>query len=330
MLATSRWLRLLRRFRLYREYELQRWDLKVMGTELARLRYEAGLAGPHVTLPEQPSVAGLTSRSCRQSDIEQDWLRYWCRVLYCYPHYHRKLWEDCFVLQALWENGLLEPGRRGLGFAVGQEWLPSVFARRGIAVMATDLESEDSRAQEWLRTDQHGAGAAKNRLYVEHLLDRETFTRQVRFRAVDMAALPDDLEGPYDFLWSVCAFEHLGTLEKGLFFVERAMRYLRPGGIAVHTTELNLDDTAETVSTGRTVLYQRRHLDALGERLARAGHTMLPLDSTAGEGVLDRYVDLPPFAEERHALGEMHPPHLRLAFRGFPATSVGLIIRAAG
>jgi ABC-type microcin C transport system permease subunit YejB len=43
-------LRLLRRFRPYREYELQRWDLKVVGTEMARLRYEAGLAGPDVPL----------------------------------------------------------------------------------------------------------------------------------------------------------------------------------------------------------------------------------------------------------------------------------------
>ena len=93
-----------------------RWNLKVLGTELARQRYAAGLAGPEAPLPAEPSAIGLGSRLCAQADIEAAWLRHWCGALRAWPRYHRKLWEDCFVIQSLWEAGMLAPGRRGLGF----------------------------------------------------------------------------------------------------------------------------------------------------------------------------------------------------------------------
>jgi hypothetical protein len=44
--------------------------------------------------------------------------------------------------------------------------------------------------------------------------------------------------------------------------------------------------------------------------------------------VLDNYVDLPPFAEAPGPLGALFAPHLRLAYRGYPVTSAGLLIRA--
>ena len=52
---------------------------------------------------------------------------------------HRKIWEFCFIAQALDERGMLARGRRGLGFAVGTEPLPAMFASRGCAIVATDL-----------------------------------------------------------------------------------------------------------------------------------------------------------------------------------------------
>jgi hypothetical protein len=146
-----------------------------------------------------------------------------------------------------------------------------------------------------------------------------------------MRRIPAGLEGRYDFLWSVCAFEHLGTLQRGLDFVVAAMRCLKPGGIAVHTTEYNLDAGSRTIGRGTTVLYQRRHLEALAARLAEAGHAMLPLDEAGPEaqGVMDRFVDLPPYPHHAFPLGPLHQaPHLRLVFRGHAVTSAGIIIRA--
>jgi hypothetical protein len=38
---------------------------------------------------------------------------------------------------------MLQPGRTGLGFAVGAEKLPALFASRGCRITATDLPSDD-------------------------------------------------------------------------------------------------------------------------------------------------------------------------------------------
>lgn len=326
-----------------REQEMLRWTVKVLGADLVQRHYAAGLAGPHVPLPEAPAPVGLTSRSCRQADIEGPWVRHWCRALGTTPFYHRKLWEDCFILQVLWEQGMLEPGRRALGFAVGQEPIPAILASRGVAVLATDIAAGDSRARDWIATGQHGTGT--DPLFRPHLSDRAGFDRLVAFRSVDMDALPPALQdGSRDLVWSACAMEHLGSHERGFAFVEAAMRCLRPGGIAVHTTELNLVEAGETLSQGSTVLFQRRHLATLADRLAARGHRMLPLDhlqpqGTAEEaaqdgpqvvplGIMDQFVDLPPFEDGRVPLGPLSPPHLRLSVAGYPSTSVGIVVMA--
>ena len=323
-----------------REAAVLRASVKALGAELVRQRCEAGLAGPAAELPPEPVCAGLGSRTCRQADIEQDWLRHWCGRLGIWPAYHRKVWEVCFIAQAAWEAGVLAPGGRALGFAVGREALPSLFAAAGMEVVATDLPAGDARAREWRRTGQHagegGEAAAKAALFRPGLIGAEEFGRRVSVRPVDMRRIPPDLlRGGFDLVWSSCAMEHLGSLERGAAFVLDAMRCLRPGGVAVHTTEFNTDSAGGTLRRGTTVLYQRPHLDALASRLGRAGHAMLPLDEALGDGPLDAFVDLPPFAGEglpngaASGAGLAQPPHLRLSIRGFPATSAGIVARAS-
>ncbi|WP_270934706.1 SAM-dependent methyltransferase [Falsiroseomonas oryzae] len=302
-------------------------NTKLLGALLARQAYAEGRAGPGVAAPEHPVLVRLGGRLCRQEDIEAPWLHHWCARLGMVPLYHRKVWEECFVAQALWEAGMLAPGRRALGFAVGRELLPAFAAAQGVQVLATDLARGESRARIWHGTGQHAEGA--DHLFHPHLLPREVFDARVAFRAVDMAAIPDDLRrGGFDALWSVCAFEHLGSLESGLDFVLRAMDCLRPGGIAVHTTEYNLAETGPTLGSGVTVLYQRRHIEALGARLAAAGHQLLPVDFGTGGGVLDGFVDLPPFSAPDGTQPVADTPHLRKTHAEHVVTSIGLIIRA--
>ncbi len=300
---------------------------KQAGAELARQAYAAGLAGPGLPVPDHPELVRLGGRLCRQADIEAPWLRHWCARLQMVPLYHRKVWEECFVAQALWEAGMLAPNRRGLGFAVGRELLPSFLAAQGAAVVATDLDAADRRARGWDRTRQHAAEAA--RLFHPHLVTREDFDALVRFRPADMNAIPAELrQGGFDFLWSVCSFEHLGSIARGLDFVVDAMACLRPGGVAVHTTEYNLDESGGTVERGKTVLFQRRHIEALGARLAAAGHRLLPVDFAPGEDVLDGFVDLPPFNDEAGAQPVPDTPHLALRLGEHRTTSIGIIVRA--
>lgn len=62
---------------------------------------------------------------------------------------HRKSWEYAYITLALAERGMLQEGKRGLGFAVGTEPLPAYFASKGCLVTATDLGVSDTSENEW-------------------------------------------------------------------------------------------------------------------------------------------------------------------------------------
>ncbi len=305
------------------------WNTKVMGSAIARQFYAAGLAGAKVAPQPHPRLARLTGRLARQADMESAWAHHWCGRLGMVPLYHRKVWEECFVAQALWEAGMLAPRRKALGFAVGRELLPALLAGAGAEVLATDLDMEDDRARVWNKTGQHASAA--DALFHPHLVPRADFDARVRLRAVDMNHIPGELRGGgFDCLWSVCSLEHLGSLQAGMDFVVAAMDCLRPGGIAVHTTEFNVEPEGPTIESGATVLYQRRHLDSLGDRLAAAGHMMAPVDYAPGDGVLDRFIDLPPYMDAQGGHPVPDAPHLRLSFGEHVVTSVGFIVKAGG
>ncbi len=267
----------------------------------------------------------LVSQLCRYETLESPAFRSWIHQLGEAPEIHRKRWELAYICQALEERGLIRLGARGLGFAVGAEKLPAFFAVRGCQITATDLAGEDERNEAWAKTGQWvGNAAALNR---DGLCPADVFAERVRYRAVDMNKIPEDLTD-FDFTWSTCSFEHCGSLELGLAFLERQMNCLRPGGLAVHTTEFNLTSNADTVEQGSYVIYRLCDIEAICERLRQSGHKVAPLDLDPGSHELDRYVDMPPYyqsAEEPHG----RVKHLRLALNGFASTSIGLIIEKA-
>jgi hypothetical protein len=269
-------------------------------------------------VPDPHFPPGVRSRICTQSQLAEPWFRAWCEALAEAPRAHRKLWEHAYLAHVLDTLGMLRPGTRGLGFGVGREALVALFAGRGCAIVATDLPPGAEEARAWRNTHQYGDGLEG--LARDSLCDQEQFRELVTWRPVDMRAVPDDLAG-FDFCWSACSFEHLGSLEAGMHFVERSVATLGPGGVAVHTTEYNLTSDQATVDAGPTVLYRKKDLLALVARLEAAGHRVASLDLDPGDGVLDQYVDVPPYFEE---------PHLRVWYGPFTTTSLALVIRAAG
>ena len=134
------------------------------------------------------------------------------------------------------------------------------------------------------------------------------------YRPVDMNALPADLRG-FDFAWSSCALEHLGTLAAGMDFVVAQMSCLRSGGVAVHTTEYLVSSNESTVEAGGTVFYRRRDIEALVARLRRAGHAV-DIDYSLGSTPDDLHVDVPPYTDV----------HLRTELAGYVTTSLALIV----
>lgn len=228
------------------------------------------------------------------------------------PNVHRKLWEWFFIAEALKERGLLEPGSRGLGFGVGQDPLASVFASLGCEVVATDLDVGRAAEAGWVETGQHAREVAQ--LNQAGLCDPDDFAKRVSFRTVDMNHVPPDL-GDFDFTWSSCSFEHLGSIALGQEFILRQMRCLRPGGVAIHTTEYNVSSNRDTIAAGQTVLFRRRDIEWIAEHL-RADNHIIDLDFDAGTSPADRHVDVPPWSST----------HLKLRIDHYVATSIGLII----
>jgi 2-polyprenyl-3-methyl-5-hydroxy-6-metoxy-1,4-benzoquinol methylase len=256
----------------------------------------------------------LRSCQCTQAQLQSAEFKAWAVKMKHNPEYmHRKLWEYSYVTQALFERGLLAPGKRGLGFAVGQEPLSPLFANHGCDIMATDLAPEDANASGWIDTSQHATSVAALDRF--GLCDPALLQERVQFRFVDMRQLPADL-GQYDFIWSCCSLEHLGTLGLGEMFIFESLKYLKPGGVAVHTTEYNVHSNTKTIQEGGAVIYRRRDFQRMAAKLNWQGYRV-ELDFTAGELPYDLVVDEPPYKDE---------PHLKLLLDGFVATSFGLII----
>ncbi len=239
-----------------------------------------------------------------------------CALLYSPLVLHRKMWEWAFVIHHLQQAGVLSEGHRGICFGVGQEPLPAFFAGLGAWVMATDAPPDIGTAGGWAGTGQHVS--SREPLRAPHLCPDEQFDRLVHYRDCDMTAIDPDQTG-YDFTWSSCCLEHLGSLEAGMqFFINSVETCLKPGGIAVHTTELNMTSDSETLEFGPTVLYRRRDIAELIERLRSRGHDPQPFTLAPDAHVLDFHVDVPPY---------LHDPHVKLAIGSHVCTSVGLVVR---
>lgn len=308
-----------------------RSQLEHVGAEAARLRTEVDALTEHLRLltgdvarsewehlseessmpqsGDQPPFPAYSTPVA--SDFSQPRFYEMCRLLAHPRQYHRKLWEWTFILHELIEAGVITEGSRGLGFGVGTEALPAVFAASGVNVVATD--SPDPGI--WVDGNQH-SGSVDQLLHPEVAPDA-VVRRQVTHQACDMNDIDPQLTG-FDFNWSACAFEHLGSIEQGLDFVVNAIEMtLKPGGIGVHTTELNVQSTEDTITEGGTVLFRMSDLQRLADRLTARGHHVDPILVGPPSNAIDLHVDTAPYT----------PIHLRLKVAGYTTTSVGLVVR---
>ncbi len=309
-----------------RNIPISNLNFKMYGYDVARRLAEAlpvdrNTAARHVGLRSKPSI---------QEDLESDWAAHWCGQLQTPVVYHRKLWELSYVLQAIYENGHMQPGAKGLGFGCGVEPLPSYLASHGVSVTMTDLQPEEAQAAGWAASNQHAASLSA--AFQSNLVSQDVFDAQVSLQYVDMNAIPPELSG-YDFCWSICAFEHLGSIDNGLAFIENSLKTLRPGGLSVHTTELNISSEGPTIDNWPTVLFQRRHFEQLAQRLRKQGHYVADLDFFLGDKPMDRFIDLPPFHHDLPKdLGDWigAPQHLKVGVDGFTSTCFGILVRKAG
>jgi len=313
---------------------LRRLFLRAGGHHLSTLidrRVDAALArrpAPTIYLPPidvYQAPAGnpfMQYSTCSAADFYHPRFTEIARDMGIPPLLHRKFWEWAYIVNIAQTRGVIAPGKRALGFGVGTERMPALFAKGGMDVTATDAPASVNNAQGWSTTGQYST--ALESLPYSGITDMATLQARVRFQACDMNDIGDDVAG-YDFCWSSCALEHLGSLQLGIdFIINSVEKTLKVGGIACHTTEFNLSSNDATVESGDTVLYRRRDLDALIAELRRRGHQADEFTIAPDAHFLDGYVDTAPFATPTPNTG---PAHLKLQLYGYACTSVGITIQ---
>ena len=191
-----------------------------------------------------------------------------------------------------------------------------LYASVGCEILATDLSAEDSAAAGWMDSNQN-AGGNLEKLRKGNICTKEEFYNRVTYRDVDMNDIPEDIE-EYDFCWSACALEHIGSMKKGMEFVINSMKTLKPGGVAVHTTEYNLYSNDKTIDVPGLCIFRKKDMLYLAEELERLGYRVEPFDWNIGHTVYDGFVDLPPYCYK--------DLHLRFLLEKYPTTSIGIIV----
>jgi len=268
----------------------------------------------------KPSLEYPTSQLCTANQCYEKTYLHWCKTLDSPSRFMRKQWEYVYIMQVLRHLGYLNENTRGLGFGCGKELLAGIFAKKGCHIVATDLSQKEAMERGWVETMQHSSDLDELYLSCNKVIDKKTFTERVSFQNVDMNAIPNDLTG-FDFVWSACAFEHLGSLEHGMDFVKNAMKCLKPGGVAVHTTEFNLSSNEDTFETEGCSVYRKKDIDRLVKELEAEGYVVSPVNYHTGNMNVDKYIDVPPYG---------FSPHLKLLLENYVVTSIGLIIKRPG
>lgn len=260
------------------------------------------------------------SQRVRAADFDADWFIARARELgQEVGRYHRKIWEFAVIAQVFndyvldpavtrWQHTSTKPNLKALGFGCGKEPIPKWLAQSMVNVIATDAPGIDPG---WDDTDQRSHSLAD--------LGLDSDNRFVEFREVDMNSIPDDLlQGQFDFTWSCGSFEHIGGIDQSLEFFRKQMRCLKSGGIACHTTEMNIDLNAmTTLESDNLVLFRAWDLGVLAGMLWLQGDKLWLPDLRTDFNPVDTFVDRPPYTA---------PYHLNIEIGGFVTTSIVLIV----
>ena len=263
-----------------------------------------------------PSLSNPISQVATENQVRSSIFKNWCQELNLPIYPNRKTWEFVYILQILKNEGMLKEGKSGVGFGVGKDPIVAYFAKNKVKILATDLHFESAQKKGWVSTNQYSKNILD--LNARGIVSDRKLKEYTKFREVDMNQIPCDIKN-YDFTWSACAFEHLGSINQGLNFVRNSLKCLKPGGIAIHTTEFNVSSNDSTVDHEGTVLFRKKDFQALERELKEEGHK-IEFNFNTGDSSFDKFYDIPPYSDYTH---------LKLRLGEYITTSIGLKITKA-
>ncbi|MDA8154546.1 MAG: hypothetical protein M0003_17835 [Acidithiobacillus sp.] len=263
----------------------------------------------------EPSLDDPVSQICTWGQIQGDIFDRINFLLGQGDNCGRKQWEWCFIYRVLERLNFLRPGKRGLGFAVGQEPLPSAFVAAGCDILATDAPPEALSETGYLSSAEYLS--CIDQINLQGLCDPQFLEEHLVFQPVDMNDIPNEMDNSFDYCWSSCAFEHLGSIEAGLSFVLNSLKTLRPGGIAIHTTEFNVSSNTSTFVSPELSIFTMEHIENLMVMAIKRGYEIEPLNFFPGSASEDLCYQTFPYS--------YNVP--KLDIQGNICTSIGLVIR---
>jgi len=144
---------------------------------------------------------------------------------------YRKYWEVAMAARSLRDLGALGPGAELLGVGAGSE--PTIFwlTRHARRVFATDLYLEGA---DWADSANAGMLTHPQDFYLG-----EWYPRRLVVQHMDGRDLAYE-DACFDGVFSCSSIEHFGDLDDVRRALQEICRVLRPGGIAVLSTELRL------------------------------------------------------------------------------------------
>jgi SAM-dependent methyltransferase len=178
--------------------------------------------------------------------------------------FHRKAWEFAQAVFGLRKLRRLPPNAVALGVGSGHERILYFLANRIANVVATDLYGGDFAARE-----------ASPHMLAHPDMFAPFHYRKDRLRVLVMDARQLHFPAAYfDFVFSFSSIEHFGSHGDALAALREMFRVLKPGGLAVITTELILNRLGRVHGFFKTCDIRPIFLDATGFHLAGG-----PIDS---------------------------------------------------
>ena len=242
----------------------------------------------------------INSVAIRYKDFESEWYKKWSKHLKQEgglsenQPIHNKAWQNAIILEAIYKSKLLKKGSTALGFGVGIERVPSVLASFDIKVTATDQSFDSGKSAGW---DNGQLAHDTNDLNSFGICKPDLFKRNLVYKNSDMNKIGTQFNNKFDIVWSNCALGHLGSIENGLRFIENSLKCLKPGGIAVHTTEINVTSNGKTLDSGGTVIFREKDIAKLFFKLRSKGYDCKPLVLDFGNSQQDYDLGFYPYKE---------------------------------
>jgi hypothetical protein len=255
-----------------------------------------------------------------------------CNLICEKKRIHRKQWEFYIIYKKILEHLINFDGKRGLGFAVGQEVLVPLFLKQNALLTVSDLDPNDPHSNAWINSSQHIVNGFEK--YIESgYITKDLFLNNCKFEFINMNNIPRIfLNNEYDFIWSSCALEHLGSIHKGLNYILNSLKCLKKGGIAVHTTEFNFKSNDKTLETPGCVSYRKQDFDWLINEVQELGYYIEPINYNRADTVVNNHIDDFPYNGSSSAIFfdlnnyEVLKSHINLKIDGHCSTSIFIVI----